>query len=215
MTEIFGGSTYTTMTATRTGLQRIRALSAAGRMPFEGKLLTDPQVVDEFSREMGLSGIAVHVLSGIHDQIAQLYVRIIDEWRRTHPTDAVRIGLAESRDARPPNYTEAMTRLRNTSWVGYVPDFGGFCHREPVVRILQLARYPITQFVAVSIDTPVVPVPPRPAVPPSVAGPVTYERLESLRSHFEARERWMVELCRALDTVPARIASARIAVRLD
>jgi hypothetical protein len=204
MKAVFGGMNYTIMDKVSTGIRRLEILAARDAIAYDD--MTDKQLVDALSREFNLSGLAIEYLGRLHNEIASLYLHIIDGWLRINAASS--IGLIETKESRPPNYTPEMTRLRNISWAGYTPLFGGFCVREPIVRILQLARYPITKFAEITIASDLV-IPSQPIIPDMPSAPVTMDRIITLRPHLIAREKWLVDMTKIVDEMIEQVRKSR------
>lgn len=212
MQVILGGSKYQVMDKTRYIYNKLEALMA--KRPDElleivslkdANALGDLALAELLVKKMGVDQICVHLLGMLHDRIVQLYLGLIDEWRAKNPQLAADMKFVESKEIRPPNYTPAMTRLKNMSWSRFEPKMGGFCIKEPIIRILQLMDYPINTFAKITINTALIPIPARPewkdAGKKSRTTQELYTRILELRPLVQDLERWYLDMCHAVELV--------------
>lgn len=206
MQAVFGGSKYTILNKTEVGFRKLEHLAAESKLPYASRQMTDAEIVAIFSKEIDMDKLVIHFLGQLHNELAKIYLDIIDRWSKAN--DPSSIGLVESKEDRPANYTPEMRRLKNISWIGLNHEFKGFCVLEPITRIMQLITYPIDKFATIVIVADDIKLPTKPIIPESQPAPVTIERIRSLRPHFEAREKWLAQLCTTIDTIIEKIKTA-------
>lgn len=174
--------------------------------------VSDADIVRGIISGSHLDDLCVHVYGRLHDLIAREYIMIIDDWVQKNQLKALEMDFAEGSEPQPPNYTPAMTRLKNISWRGYKPNFGGFCVKEPVVRILQLADYPIGVFRDVTIGQEEVKTPTKPAAPEGKAQIYKtpkdlYTRILELRKKVIEWEDYYTHMCESIEMVCRKLES--------
>jgi hypothetical protein len=217
MQVIMGGSKFMLNDKTRYGFIKLNILmqkSKKWKSEYFGDLtiskLSDNDIVKILVKKMEISKLCITQLGRLHDKIAQLYLDIIDEWKIKYPIKVIEIGLKEDSEPQPPNYTPAMSRLKNISWTSYKPDFGGFCHMEPVKRILQLANYPINTFANIIVIQSLLDWPKKPIInmkkdEKNVKDLKDTERIISLESSVQSIENWYTSLCHLIEILITKI----------
>lgn len=111
-------------------------------------LMSDLQFLSLCIKRSNISKIVLYAMESLHNKIAIRYLEIIDTYKATDKTN--KLELKESDEKRPANYTSAVKRIANMSFMtpqGVFKDqIKGFCPFEPVVRLNQLIDFPIHLF---------------------------------------------------------------------
>lgn len=205
MHAIFGGAKFRVLDKTDLFYRRLQIMTAKSPEAVlqicdlkTANGMQNQDLVQVLVRKAQISNLGIQLLGDLHDAIARAYLAVIDKWSSAHPNE-----IKESKESRPQNYTPAMTRLKNISWPGYDPPFGGFCVKEPLVRLLQLATYPIDKFGGISVSMPDLKIGHRPIHKPGLEESKNevdlYQRILALRSALEWEERYWLQLCEDID----------------
>lgn len=97
------------------------------------------ELIKELLNQWKYKFTIIHSVGFLHAQISSLYNNIIDNQNF--------IDVTISDTEKPGNYSEHTARLSNTTWKNYQENkIQGFCPCEPMVRLKQLADFPIQQF---------------------------------------------------------------------
>lgn len=150
--KICGGSFNVNTRKVKFNIKRVKALgrqkmsdaklaSSIFRESKKYKNVSTPaDLVKTCIKQWELDANAITEFKCLHEKICKLYLDIIDN-------SGINIIEPAETEPRPGNYTAASTRLSSIKWVGYPGGkVKGFCPFEPVVRLAQLAAFPIDYF---------------------------------------------------------------------
>lgn len=214
MTTIIGGSKFIIGDKTSYGYSRLKVIYRdTGKLDlnFNPAGMSYNDLVKNLVQHFELSRVCIHAMARLHELIARHYTTIIDLWVSNNPEFVKKINFKESETPRPPNYTPAMTRLKNMTWSKYsAEDIKGFCPYEPIVRLMQLAKYPITKFATISTSNGLPEIPTPPKVPTghvrkNADDKDIYITILELRDTVQEFENFYTKICHIVELVSDRL----------
>jgi len=139
----------------------------------------------------------IHSMGFLHNQICKLYLHLMD-------------GRVEyNEEKRPGNYTPESTKLSCATWDTYPENkLQGFCPCEPLVRLKQLADFPIQDFVGGEIMFDNIQTLPKvPQMPVKKFDPSTSldQRFELIRGHLREWELYYNKMLKIIETLIGNI----------
>lgn len=171
--------------------------------------ISSEDLVKWLKKETGIPNMCIHILGVLYDEIAKQYIGILDEWIVKNPKLAKDLEFTETKEPKPSNYTSAVARLSNIKFKDLDVEVKGFCIKEPLVRLQNLLKWPITKFASIKVEDIQIPKPPTP--PPESKGDL-YTRILELQEKLKEWEEYYFQICHSIEILTDKLKNKSVAL---
>lgn len=166
--------------------------------PITNDIKTGDGLLKEVIKQWKLDMSLTHSIGFLHNQICILYNNIIEQ-------SPINIKYID-RD-RPGNYTPDSAKLANIYWDSFGPNLiQGYCPCEPMVRLKQLAEFPIQEFtygeIILNID---IKLPPKIKPKAQLIGKNLYEQIKNLKTYLLQYEEYYKKILPIIELLTLKI----------